>query len=219
MTASFLIPTAEAAFIAGLSDRQMNRVVDEHLMPELLFERQGNVRRFTRLSAAFAKFYFDDANWLIASARRRVLDELTDRVTQLQHMNVVLALTALPEMSWKVANVTVEVDVAPYIAEVFARVKELDRAGALVTTGPDIMGGAAVFAGTRVPIDIVLGSMAAGIEMDRLVASYPFLTDAHVQAARIYDQVHPRRGRPRRLADALPAAARTVTRVVRPAAG
>ncbi len=218
MTASSLIPTAEAAFIAGLTDRQMNRVVDEHLMPDLLFERQGNIRRFTRLSAAFAKFYFD-ADWLIPRARRRVLDELTDRVMQLQHMNLVLALTALPEMSWKVANVTVEVDVEPYIAQVFARVKELDLAGALVTTGPDVMAGAAVFAGTRVPIDIVLGSMAAGIEMDRLVASYPFLTDAHIQAARIYEQVHPRRGRPRRLADALPAAARTVTRVVRPAAG
>ena len=94
MTASPLITTAEAAFIAGLTDRQMNRVVDEQLMPELLFERQGNVRRFTRLSAAFAKFYFDDTNWLIASARRRVVDELTDRVTQLQHMDAVLALMA-----------------------------------------------------------------------------------------------------------------------------
>jgi hypothetical protein len=34
MLAQRLIPLAKAAFIAGLSDRQMNRVVDEHLMPD-----------------------------------------------------------------------------------------------------------------------------------------------------------------------------------------
>ena len=29
-----LVSTAEAAFIAGLTERQMNRVVDEHLVPD-----------------------------------------------------------------------------------------------------------------------------------------------------------------------------------------
>jgi uncharacterized protein (DUF433 family) len=79
------------------------------------------------------------------------------------------------------------------------------------------MGGATVFAGTRVPIDTVLGSMAAGVDGDRLRASYPFLTDAHLQAARVCDEVHPRGGRPRRLADVNPPESRRITRVVRPA--
>ncbi len=68
MNPQILIPTAEAAFIAGLSDRDMNRVADEHLMPDVLFEKNGGVRRFTRLSAAFAKFYFDDRNGLLDGA-------------------------------------------------------------------------------------------------------------------------------------------------------
>jgi len=219
MNSQFLIPTAEAAFIAGLSDRQMNRVVDEHLVPDVLFEQHGSARRFTRLCAAFAKFYFDDRNWLVAGARRQVLDELTHRVVQLQGKNDVLALVRLPDrFNWKVANYTVEVDMAPYVADVFARVKDVYQAEALVTTSPEVMGGAAVFAGTRVPIEIVLGSVAAGVDMDRLRASYPFLTDAHVRAARVYEEVHPRRGRPRRLADTNPPATRRVTRVVRRAA-
>lgn len=54
----------------------------------------------------------------------------------------------------------------------------------LVTTDPEIMRGVPVFAGTRVPIDIVLASVARGTDWNRLVASYPFLTDDHVVAAK-----------------------------------
>ena len=220
MVSQRLIPTAEAAFIAGLSDRQMNRVVDEHLMPDVLFERVGSTRRFTRLCAAFAKFYFDDGNWLVASARRQVLDELTQRVVQLQRKEDVLFLLKLPrKFNWKVANHSVEVDMAPYVTEVFSRVKDVSEADALVATDPAVMGGMAVFAGTRVPVDTVLGSLSAKVDMARLKASYPFLTEAHIQAARIHEEVHPRRGRPRRLADVNPPETRRVTRVVRQPAG
>ena len=107
---------------------------------------------------------------------------------------------------------------APYVCEVFARVKDVCQADALVTVSADVMGGAAVFTGTRVPLDAVLGSITAGIGMARLKASYPFLTDAHVQAARVYNQVHPRRGRPRRLAEINPTMTPRVRRVVRRAA-
>jgi uncharacterized protein (DUF433 family) len=216
MNTNLLIPTAEAAFIATLSDRHMNRVVDEQLMPGELFEQQGSARRFTRLSAAFAKFYFDDRSWLVASARRQVLDELTQRVGQLQTKDDVFALLSLPDrFNWKVANFSVEVDMAPYVADVFSRVKDVNQAHALVTLSQDVMGGVAVFAGTRVPLDMVLGSIAAGVDMDRLKASYAFLTDAHIQAAQVYDEVHPRRGRPRRLADTNTTSLRRVNRVVR----
>jgi uncharacterized protein (DUF433 family) len=181
-----------------------------------LFEQQGSARRFTRLSAAFAKFYFDDRSWLVASARRQVLDELTQRVGQLQTKDDVFALLSLPDrFNWKVANFSVEVDMAPYVADVFSRVKDVSQAHALVTLSQDVMGGVAVFAGTRVPLDMVLGSIAAGVDMDRLKASYAFLTDAHIQAARVYDEVHPRRGRPRRLADTNATSLRRVNRVVR----
>jgi uncharacterized protein (DUF433 family) len=197
----------------------MNRVVDEKLMPGALFQQHGSSRRFTRLCAAFAKFYFDDRSWLVAGARRQVLEELTRRVVQLQGKDGVLSLVTLPDMfNWKVVHDAVEVDVAPYVADVLARVKDVCQAEALVTTSPDVMGGVAVFAGTRVPIEAVLGSIAAGIDMNRIRASYPFLSDAHLRAARIYDDVHPRRGRPRRLADTNLPATRRVTRVVRPIA-
>jgi len=220
MTAALFIPTAEAAFIASLTDRQMNRVVDEHLVPEPLFEQRGNSRLFTRLGAAFAKFYFATEDQLLAGARRQILDELSARVNRLQAKDQVstLTLTLLDSMSWKVKRGHIEVDVLPFLQEVFYRAKEVDRAVALVTTDPEIMGGEPVFAGTRVPVGIVLGSLAAGIQPDRLKASYPFLTEAHIESAKVYEAVHPRRGRPRRIADVNPELPRRTTQVIKRAA-
>jgi uncharacterized protein (DUF433 family) len=213
-----LVPTAEAVFIAGLSDHQMNRVVDEHLVPDVLVGQKGSARLFTRLCAAFARFYFDTEEILIAGARRQVLDEITSRVTRLPGKEAVLALAQVPpELSWKVARCAVEIDVAQYVSTALVRAREVDQAEALITTDAQVMGGAPIFAGTRVPIDTVLPSLDVGVDLPRLQASFPFLTQAHVGAVRVYAEVHLRRGRPRRLADVNPDAVRRNTRVVRAA--
>ena len=215
MPSTLFIPTAEAAFIAGLTDRQMNRVVDEHLVPDALFEQRGSSRLFTRLGAGFAKFYFATEDLLIAGARRQVLDELAARVDLLPAKNQILTLKQLCSMSWKVERRFVEIDVLPFIQEASHRANEVDQAQALVTADSEVMGGVPVFAGTRVPVDVVLGSLTAGIPLDRLKASYPFLTEAHIQSAKVYVEVHPRRGRPRRMADLNPDLPRRVTRVIK----
>lgn len=62
---------------------------------------------------------------------------------------------------------------------------------ALVTTDELILRGTPVFTGSRLPITNVLDSLAAGIRLERLQESYPFLTPAHVRAARMYVQEHP----------------------------
>lgn len=220
MSAPLFIPTAEAAFIAGLTDRQMNRVVDERLVPETLFAQRGSSRLFTRLGAAFAKFYFATEDMLIAGARRQVLEELAARVERLpaKKKESTSRLAQLHTVSWKVERQFVAVDVLPFIQDVSNRAREVDQADALVTVDNDVMGGTPVFAGTRVPIDIVLGSLAASIDTRDVKEAYPFLTAAHIQAAKVYEEVHPRRGRPRRIAEVHPELPRRVTRVVKRAA-
>jgi len=210
------IPTAEAAFIAGISDRDMNRVVDEHLVPDSLV-RLSNGRKFAPLAAAFARFYFATEEMFVAVLRRKVLDELTRRVEELEERDAVLALSRLPKtMNWEIDMSYVRIDVSTFIAESLARARQLDKAESLVSSDPEVMSGAPVFAGTRVPIDTVLGSLDAGIEMSRLRRSYPFLTPEYIDAARIYAKVHPKRGRPR-LSEVNPSWKVKSTRVVRPA--
>jgi len=60
-----------------------------------------------------------------------------------------------------------------------------------VVTDPEILGGMPVFAGSRVPIDVVLACVHAGTDMARIRQAYPFVTDEHVTAARAYKASHP----------------------------
>lgn len=86
---------------------------------------------------------------------------------------------------------------------------EVNREDALVTTDPEIMGGLPVFAGTRVPVSVVLDSVAAGIQLDRLLAAYPFLTEAHIKAAKAAEVELPS-VRPQRLSELNPDLSRRV---------
>lgn len=182
----------------------MNRVVDEQLLPGPFVVRQGSTRLFTLLGAAFAKFYFSTEDILVASTRRQVLAELTARVAREKKRDGILTLRIPKSVSWKVHFKSVSVDVQPFIHAALARAGEVAQAEALVDTDAEVLGGVPVFAGSRVPLSVIFSSRAKGIPLDRLKMSYPFLTEAHIQAAEVYTSVHPPRGRPRRLAELNP---------------
>jgi uncharacterized protein (DUF433 family) len=69
-----------------------------------------------------------------------------------------------------------------------------DEMDQLVTVNPKVMGGMPVFASSRVPIETVLSSLEAGVDLEELKSSYPFLTPVHLEAARAYEKKHPRAG-------------------------
>jgi len=92
--------------------------------------------------------------------------------------------------------------------------KRISPEDALVATDPEIMGGVPVFAGTRVPISVVLSSAAASVQLDRLQAAYPFLTEAHIQAAKVREAEMPP-ARPQRLSELNPELSGRVVRVIK----
>ena len=53
----------------------------------------------------------------------------------------------------------------------------------LIQSNPDIMMGKPVIAGTRIPVDLLLEKLAAGESFEQLLAAYPRLTIAGIQAA------------------------------------
>jgi len=191
-------------FIAGISDRQLNRVVEEQLVPDDLLDLKGPTRRYARLVAPFARFYFETELTLVAAARREVVKELFRRVQEVRTSESIWALTEMPaEFNWKVSKPGIEIDLFRFFAQAYVNAKKVDEAEALVVEDADVMGGLPCFAGTRVPISNALGALDDGMALDQVREDYPFLTEAHVAAARVYVEVHPRRGRPRRLRDAL----------------
>ncbi len=55
-----------------------------------------------------------------------------------------------------------------------------------ISIDPEIMGGKACIAGTRVPVHIILGHLGSGATVEELAAGYPFLTEVDIQAAMAY---------------------------------
>jgi uncharacterized protein (DUF433 family) len=52
-----------------------------------------------------------------------------------------------------------------------------------ITTDPIILHGSACFAGTRIPVTVVLDNLADGAELAEILRQYPSLGPEHVSAA------------------------------------
>jgi uncharacterized protein (DUF433 family) len=197
----------------------MNRLIDEHILPDVLV-RSGEERRFTRLAAAFARFYFGTEDKFVADFRRQILTVLTSRVTMGADRHRILALNlSLPvDFDWSIdVDHHVHIDVERFVRAAVARVRDLERANAAITSDPKILRGTPVFAGTRVPIDVVTSSLERGMDRSRVVDAYPFLTDELIEAAMTYAKSHPRRGRPAQAATSAPGWRTKSVKVVRTA--
>jgi len=72
----------------------------------------------------------------------------------------------------------------------------LERRERHIDSSPLIQGGEAVITGTRLPVRAVAERLRRGDSIDDLVEDYPRIPRAAFEAARIYAESHPRRGRP-----------------------
>ena len=98
------VPAAEAAYIGDVTAGQVNRLVDERLVPDALFQRDGGTRRVARIMAAYTRFYFANDAVLQAGARKQVLADLTARVEQSPLRDQLFGLRPVPQdIDWTVA--------------------------------------------------------------------------------------------------------------------
>lgn len=69
-----------------------------------------------------------------------------------------------------------------------------------IHSDPETMSGVPVFIGSRLPVQTLLDCLNSGADWDRLVASWPFLTEEHVIEARRWEATSPpsRKGSGRR---------------------
>jgi len=180
------LTTTEAAVAAGVSLPQVNRVIDERILPDDWYSTSPT-RTVRKDACLLISFYFETADWLTASAR---LQTIRNAVTH-DH-------TWEQWKDYAVDDHFLTVRFADLWKSVDGRLQQLAAAEKMVVADPEIMGGTPVIRGTRVPVQIVAALFDAGTSMERILKSYPSLTDSQVKLASIYARAVPQRGRPKR---------------------
>jgi uncharacterized protein (DUF433 family) len=80
--------------------------------------------------------------------------------------------------------------------ELDANLKKLERAAEMAVSDPEVMHGAPVYRGTRIPVDLIADMVRQGTKIEEILEGYPALNREKVELAPLYVQAFPRRGRP-----------------------
>jgi uncharacterized protein (DUF433 family) len=198
-----LLTTAEAAVVAGVDVRDVNRLIDEHILPEDLYVNTDN-RRIWAGSCALIRFYYGSADMLTAPERKHAIDVVC-REAKTRDTVRLIKTWRTKRPNWHVEHNFLMLNFDRFIGDTLAEHDKLTRARAAVAEDPGILGGIPVIKGTRVPVHDVAASASAGIPRERIRASYPSLTDEMIELAIVYAKATPPRGRPRHTSTLAPA--------------
>lgn len=191
---------SEAAVVAGVSLRDVHRMIDEQILPSSFYDA-SQTRSFKRQACVFISFYFRSADRLTAEERQRTI--------------ALASNSGSNKNSRVIKDEFLTIDFASFWKSVEERLERLDAARDAVVSDPEILSGTPVIRGTRVPVYDVAASVAAGISTEKLLSAYPSLNREQVELASLYAEANPLRGRPRQRI-ALPAGAKLISRKTLP---
>jgi len=192
-----LTPT-EAAVVASVTVRDVNRVIDERILPdELYVVANDRTRRFFVDSCVLIAFYFKTANQLTAEERIKTIADASSRLPSISMKKN--SRRSASRSKWVITEDFLTIDLAPFVKSVQEQFSRLQEARALVVEDPEILGGIPIVRNTRIPVYDVAASASTGISTDRLLAAYPGLRASDVDLAVLYAEANPQRGRPRRV--------------------
>jgi len=213
---SEMLKATEAAVVAGVSLRDVNRMIDERILPEALVSLEDG-RYVLPAACTLIAFYVESARRLTSEERLFAIRSAEPRLRRWDRS----ATNALLKGDWIVRDDFLTIDLRPFFERFIQRLERLDSARELVTISDDIMGGTPVIDGTRIPVHDVAAAMASGVSAKELLEDYPSLTPEKLELAALYAEANPLRGRPKPLASRLPRGTRIITerRVPRGRAG
>jgi len=187
-----MLKASEAAVVSRVSLRDVNRVIDEHILPEA-FVSLSDGRHVLAAACSLIAFYFESARRLTAEERLFAIRTAEDRLAKAS----TLPWSALLREDWTVHHGFLTIDLMPFMRSASERLDDLAAARVNVTSSPDILGGTPVVRGTRVPVYDVAASVGAGNSMERILEAWPSLDAEKIRLASIYAEANPLRGRPR----------------------
>jgi uncharacterized protein (DUF433 family) len=176
----------EAAYFADVSVRQVDKAIEE------------NVIRPWRPEARYVYLDRDDVVTIALLAKAGL--QLPKQTKRQIHKWVRSSFEARPveDRELPLSNILVlRLD-----SSILSMADELDayrqRRERYISSDPEIQGGEPVIVGTRLPVSSVATRLELGDSVDDLAADYPGIPKTAFEAARIYADAHPRRGRPAR---------------------
>ena len=170
----------EAACVTGVPLKQVHRIIDIGLLGSAA-EKRRRSRTVLRDGLVCLRLAHETADILTLDGRRRLVRYLLDNpgAGAARHGNL-------------------SVDLRSMKVEVRRGLSGLAKARRAITTDEEVLGGAACIRGTRIPAHDVAEMLANGDSVDAILAGYPVLTEAQIEAASLYARAYPRRGRLRR---------------------
>jgi uncharacterized protein (DUF433 family) len=175
-----LFTPTEAAVLTGLSLKAVNNAIDKKTVSAVAGKEGGRL--------------LDGRALVSLSLERR----LSDRITPELRRKLFDALAESPRNVVSLEGGLINIDLRKPRRELATSLRRLRRARGLVVSDPDVMGGNAVFRGTRVPVHMIAELEAQGSTPADLLEGYPRLTAEMIRLAPVYAAAYPLRGRPPR---------------------
>jgi uncharacterized protein (DUF433 family) len=181
--AETLSPT-EAAYVAAVSRKTVDQAIDRGEVASTRSRRRTDHARTLAISdAVYLRLRRNAGRVLSSEGKRRLYERLSGRTIE-----------EIPG-TIDLGSVGVRTEIA--VSEVLECLARLRGARDLVASDPVVRGGEPVVRDTRIPVYLVADLVAKGTGREAILAAYPALTAASLDAAVLYAQLHPRRGRPR----------------------
>jgi len=191
-----LLTLPEAAVVASVTVRDINRVIDEKILPERFYTLDGG-RHLHVAACPFVGFYFHAAKALTSDERGLLIRKLSDRIgPHMARRPFAGWRKSSQPADWTVNDGFLTVSLWEFATGAEDRHAKLTQARNIVTEDPEILGGTPVIRGTRIPVHDVAASIAAGLSRERISRAYPGLDDSTLELATIYAAAAPLRGRP-----------------------
>jgi len=178
---SSLFTPAEAAVLTRLSLKAVNNAIDRKIVAAIHGSREGHAIRLLGFRALLA-----------LTLERRLADRFMPQLRR----ELLSALADAPRHTVSLEGGFLRIDLKEPRRELAASIRELRRARHIVHRDPEIMGGAPVFRGTRLPVYMIAALLGQGTAEADLLDDYPRLTVEMLCLAPVYAAAYPLRGRP-----------------------
>jgi uncharacterized protein (DUF433 family) len=176
---------AQAAALTGLPLAAVHKAIDSRLIrPRAARPGAANRRLLTKEHLIFLQLEVEGLRLLPVGTRREIAESI-ERFPKTDELPVG-------------NGAALRIEIRPARRKVENQLKQLARIEELVVRDPDIMGGAPVFKGTRIPVDLVADMLAQGATAGEILEGYPTLKREMIAMAPLYVRAFPRRGRPGR---------------------